>query len=122
MRTFPDDVLELVDRELEVDIETVSPTRGPHRTTIWAVVADRAVYVRSVRGDEGRWYRELVAEPKGALHVEGRRLPFMAVEASDPLSVEACSVALRRKYADDPATPTMVRPETLHTTLRLDPD
>ena len=43
----------------EADIET---SRGPgtpvHRTTIWPVVEDGEVFVRSLNGDSGRWYRE----------------------------------------------------------------
>ena len=120
-RTFDHDQLELLDRELEVDIETVSPSRGPHRTTIWIVVADGVVYARSWRGAEGRWFQEISDEPRGALHVRGRRLPIVAVPATDPASVEACSTALKGQTVGDPSTPAMARAEILDTTLRLEP-
>jgi hypothetical protein len=118
---FDGETLDLLERELEVDIETVSAGQEPHRTTIWVVVEDGVVYVRSWRGAGARWYREIIDEPRGALHVAGARLPVVALPASDPSSVAACSAGLRRKYTGDPSTPAMVRAEILDTTLRLEP-
>jgi hypothetical protein len=51
----------------EIDIETRSATGRTHRTTLWVVVVDNDVYVRSVRGRSGRWYREIAANPQGAI-------------------------------------------------------
>ncbi|HET6380911.1 MAG TPA: nitroreductase/quinone reductase family protein [candidate division Zixibacteria bacterium] len=107
----------------EVRIET---SRGPdapvHRTTIWVVVDERdRVLVRSVRGERGRWYREVLANPECALLVARHRIPFRAEPAGDEERIRACSEALRRKYAADPALGSMLRPETLPTTLQLRP-
>jgi Uncharacterized protein conserved in bacteria (DUF2255) len=39
----------------EVDIETTRGAGAPvHRTTIWAVIGDGEVYVRSLNGEDGR--------------------------------------------------------------------
>jgi hypothetical protein len=106
----------------EVDIET---TRGPgapvHRTTIWAVIGDGDVYVRSLNGEAGRWYRELMTNPEAALHAEGEAVPVRAVRAADPASVEAATRGFREKYADSPYLDTMIREEILATTVRLEP-
>jgi hypothetical protein len=118
---FEADVLELLDREREVDVETVGPDGRPQRTTIWVVV-EGDVFVRSWRGERGRWYRAAVARPaEVALVAAGRRIPVHAVPAADAESVSRCSAALERKYAGDPSTPAMVAEEVLATTLRLEP-
>ncbi|MGH2473759.1 MAG: nitroreductase/quinone reductase family protein [Candidatus Limnocylindrales bacterium] len=118
---FSDDDLDRIDRTEEVEIETVASDGAVHRTVIWAIVDDGSVYVRSYRGPDARWYREALANPAVALHVDGRRLPATAIPATDPASIERTSQGLVRKYHDDPATPRMIRPEVLELTLRLEP-
>jgi hypothetical protein len=118
---YSQDELELIDRTEEVEIETSSAEGAVHRTIVWAVVDDDAVFVRSYRGPGARWYREALANPDVALHVGGQRLPARAVQAPDPTSVERTSAGFLRKYAGDPATRSMVRPEVLDLTFRLEP-
>lgn len=118
---FDAGLLELLRDELEVDIETWNPLRGSRRVTIWIVVVGDAAYVRSFRGPGGRWYQDLRVEPHGAVHLRGRRIPVRAELADDPYSVEAVSRALASKYRGDPATPAMLTPYVLGTTLRLEP-
>jgi hypothetical protein len=105
----------------EVDIETRRGDDAPvHRTTIWAVVAAGEVYVRSLRGADGRWYRELVANPDAVLHVDGDAIPVRAVKADDPESVERVSAGFRSKYGDSSALESMIRDEIAPTTVRLE--
>ena len=117
---YSQDELDLIDRTEEVEIETGGNAAPSHRTIIWAVVDGGSVFVRSYRGPDARWYREALANPSVALHVDGRRLPATAVPAKDPDSIERTSAGLVRKYSKDPATPRMVRPEVLDLTFRLD--
>jgi len=117
---FTQDELDLVDRSKLVRIETSSPGGTIHRTTIWAVVDGDAVFVRSWKGAGARWYREARANPVIALHVGRHRLPARAIAAVDPGSIARASAGLERKYAGDPATRSMVAPEILDTTLRLE--
>ena len=103
--------------------EVVVETRRGDRvigTVIWVVVGDDDVYVRSVRGETGRWYQRAVADPDVALRVGDARFEFRAVPANDPDSIESASQALRRKYRGR-SLENMLRVETLGTTLRLDP-
>jgi hypothetical protein len=106
----------------EVDIDT---TRGPdapvHRTTIWPVVEEGEVYVRSLKGDAGRWYKEALANPEVVVHVDGEAYPARAALANDEQSIARASTGLQRKYADSPYLETMIRDEILDTTLRLEP-
>jgi hypothetical protein len=101
----------------EVDIETA----GGRRTTIWPVVVEGQVYIRSWLGERGLWYREIVANPDAVLHVGREAVPVRAVAAADPESVQRASAGLRRKYAGSQSLASMVRGEILGTTLRLVP-
>ena len=111
-----------VDAAGEVEIETQRPGRPAVRTIIWVVVEGGRVYVRSVLAEEGRWYRRLRATSAGRLHVGGSATAVRAVPVDDPAEVERVSEALRRKYARQASSlARMLRPETLPTTLRLEP-
>jgi hypothetical protein len=106
----------------EVEIETRRADDAPvHRTIIWIVTFDRDVYVRSLRGEGARWFRELMATPDAALHVEGEAVPVRAVRRDDPESVERATAGFRRKYADSPYLDSMIRDEIASTTVRLEP-
>jgi hypothetical protein len=122
--SFDQDTLKTWDQTAEIDIETSKSDGAPvHRTTIWIVVDGGTAYVRSVRGPAGRWYRELVANPRGAIHAGGSSVAVVASPANDADSVTRVSGALERKYLERWPGPTasMLREETLPTTLRLDP-
>jgi hypothetical protein len=122
--SFDAETLRLLDGFEEVHIETRRDESAPaHRTIIWVVTVDGTVFVRSVRGERGRWYREASANPSAALHVGNRRIPVRVVPVTDDPTVGAVSAAYRRKYerrAPGPAQ-AMLRPDTLPTTLRLEP-
>jgi hypothetical protein len=121
---FDRETLQLLDETQEVRVETRRDEDAPvHRTIIWVVTVDGDVFVRSVRGDRGRWYREVSANPSAALHVGDRRIPVRAVPVTDEPTVEAVSEAYWSKYGRIAPGPTraMVRPETLPTTLKLEP-
>lgn len=124
MSAFEPDVLEAIRVARVVSIETSrEPGGSPRETLIWVVVddADR-VLVRSVRGPRGRWYRDLQANPVGALLVDGEAIGVRASDASDPERVEACSRALRAKYARSvESLASMLDADSLPTTLELSP-
>jgi hypothetical protein len=122
--TFPRETLDLWHTTAEIEIETSRGEGAPvHRTIIWIVVDGDTPYVRSVRGPAGRWYRELVANPSGAVHAGGRRVAVRAVPATDAATIAQVSDALRQKYAARWPGPTanMLVENTLPTTLRLEP-
>jgi hypothetical protein len=123
--SFDSDTLRLIDGAREVRIETSRDEDAPtHRTTIWVVTVDGTVFVRSVRGGKGRWYREVSANPAAALHVGNDPIPVRAVPVTDDATIAAVSEAYREKYGrtSPGSTRAMVQPDTLPTTLRLEPD
>ena len=106
----------------EIDIETSRGGDAPvHRATIWPAVDGGEVYVRSLKGEAGRWYREALANPEVVLHVEGESIPARAVHTPDAESIGRATAGLQRKYADSPYVDTMVREEILAATVRLEP-
>ena len=122
--TFDAETLRLLDETKEVRIETRRDGDSPeHRTIIWVVVVEGEVFVRSVRGQRGRWYREISSNPEGALHVVDDRIAVQAAPATEAATVDAVSAAFRSKYqqSSPASTEAMVRPETLPTTLKLSP-
>ena len=78
------------------------------------------MYVRSLRGVSGRWYREVLANPAAVLHVAGEAVPVRAVHASDADSIARASSGLQRKYADSPYLASMIREKVLPATIRLE--
>lgn len=111
--------------KLDTTREVLVVTRSKDRTystIIWVVVEDGEVFVRSVRGDGGRWYQRANVDQRVDLIVGGETIPFHAVAAADEESIERTSQALRGKYSHSQASlERMLRPEVLHTTMRLDP-
>jgi len=122
MATFPPAVLKSFDETKVVEIETRSEKGTKHLIPIWIMVVDGVPYVRSVNGPAGRWYRELLARGEGAVVVGGKRIPVRATKDSSAKAIEAVSEALRKKYArSGQSLQSMLRPNVLDTTVRLDP-
>ncbi len=112
--------LRLMNETREVLIETGRGART-FRTTIWIVVDDGEVFIRSVRGETGKWYQRVLANPEVAIHIGDRNIPATAVPAIEPESVVRTSDALRRKYPESRSLDSMVHPSVLGTTMKLDP-
>ena len=119
MGSFDADTLRELHDAQEVAIRT---ERHPNAAVvIWIVVADDDVFVRSWLGAKGRWYRDLAAGGRAALEFAGRRIEVQAIPASDPTAVARASHEFLRKYQPSSHAQEMVRPETLSTSLRLEP-
>lgn len=101
-------------------METRSPQGRTHAVPIWVVVDGDDVFVRTYRGKNSRWYRELVARA-GALVVDGKRIPVRAVVAADAKSVRRTSEGYRKKYRKGGSLDAMLRRSVLPTTLRVEP-
>ncbi len=108
-------------REIRLETTSLDGTRT-RLTTIRAVTDQEQVFVRSVRGPTGRWFRELQSRPSAIVHVAGRRIPVRAELAADAATVQRVSDAFEAKYdRRSGSTRSMLQPRTLPTTLRLDP-
>ena len=119
---FDSTTLGRIDAAYEVDIESTRPDGSVRSATIWAVVEDGDVFVRSWKGDRGYWYQAALDRPDElALIVESERLPVRSIIADDEDGVSRCSSALSKKYRRDGSLPGMLLPRVLPTTLRLEP-
>ncbi|HYZ41757.1 MAG TPA: DUF2255 family protein [Stellaceae bacterium] len=110
-------------RELR-DVREVAIRTEKHSNTavvIWVVVADDEVFVRSVRGGKGRWYRDLAAGGSATLEFADRRLAVRAIPANHPETIARASREYLRKYQPSPYAQSIVRSEVLPTTLQLEP-
>lgn len=115
-------MVERIDAAGIVEIETRSAKGTKHTVPIWIVVVDGVPYVRSVRGPQGRWYRELLARGDGAVVAGGKRVPVRATRDSSAKVIEAVSEALRKKYpSSGQSLASMLRNDVLDTTVRLEP-
>jgi hypothetical protein len=118
MAKFDQDTLQRLHDMQEVSICT---GKHPEQPVIIWVVADDDVFVRSVRGPKGRWYRDLASGGEATLEIAGKRVPVRAIPAADAASVDRASREYLRKYSKSPYAQSMVRSDTLPTTLRLEP-
>jgi len=110
-------------RELR-DLKEVAIRTEKHpesAVVIWVVVADDEVFVRSVRGTKGRWYRDLAAGGPATLEFAGHQLALQAVPVSDPATIAKISREYLKKYQPSPYAQSMVRSDVLPTSLRLEP-
>src|SRR5438132_11064431 len=116
MAKFDAEMLRQLRDAREVAIRTDKhPKTG---VVIWVVVADEEVFVRSVYGTRGRWYRDLAMGGAATLEFAGRRLAVQAVSESDPGAIDGASRAYLRKYQPSPYATAMVKLDVLPTALR----
>ena len=122
-KEFDSATLEMLEDVEEIRIATAAPgaKTKKHHATIWVVVVDGQVFVRSFTGPKGKWYHNVLANPEADLEVDGKTIHVKAIPVSDQESIEAVSRAYLEKYRSSPYAKDMVRPEVLPTTLRLEP-
>lgn len=91
--------------------------------TIWAVVVDGHVYVRSVRGERGGWFKSATATDAGHIDIGGVDRDVSVSAVTDPALQDRISAAYRDKYAryPRPYVDATLTPQALRATLRLDP-
>ena len=117
--TFDQATITVLRDAREVRIRT--PRHKGQGIIIWIVVVDDSLYVRSVRGTAGKWFGAASAEGQATLALGDRQLPVHVVAVTEQSVIEAVSQAFLTKYATSPYAQSIVRPDTLSTTLRLDP-
>jgi hypothetical protein len=115
---FDPAILNALRNDKEVRFRTGSQTKG---VIIWIVTVGDEVFVRSVRGAKGKWHAAASATGEAALEVAGRSVSVRATPVGDAATIDAVSKAYLAKYAGSPYAQSIVAPDTLPTTLRLEP-
>jgi hypothetical protein len=105
----------------EIRIGFQRPDGSTGSTPVWVVQAGDDIFVRSMRGPRGGWYRRLRAIPDGEVHDQTHTHPVRAEPVTDVGTVEEVTRAYATKYADSPYVQPLLSEEAAGATLRLQP-
>lgn len=120
MSDWPPTDLAAIDDDAELHIAAYRPDGTPHPAKIvWHVVVDGALYLRSVRGDAGAWYRAARRTHTGVVEAGGVRAEVAFVP--DDEHDDSIDRAYRAKYGSSAAVRSITSPTARATTLRVDP-
>ena len=90
--------------------------------TIWVVRVGDALYVRSVRGHKGDWYRGALERHAGRIWAGGVEKDVTFVEEAGPALNDRIDAAYRTKYSRYPQhVPPILDAASRAATLRLEP-
>jgi hypothetical protein len=101
---------------------TVAPSRSDGTVQNprigWVVRREDDVYIRSVNGDEGAWFRAVQAHLAGRIAAGGLKVAVSFEDADHDLD-EAINEEYRRKYGRSSAVEHITSPKAQATTLRI---
>src|SRR4051794_14127040 len=108
-------VYDLAAREKEVELTTYGRKTGqPSKRIIWITALDGKLYIRSGLGLNRDWPRNLLANGRAVLHVDGQDIPVRTRHVTDPSEARAMHAPVKDKYnaersmshGDEPLTPS----------------
>jgi hypothetical protein len=105
----------------EVSIGFQRPDGSTGSTPVWDVGVGGDVYVRSMNGPRGGWYRRLRDNPDGWVRENGHEHPVRAVPVEDEDILDQVTRAYESKYGGSPYLQPLLGQEAAHATLRLEP-
>lgn len=120
MNTWTDEDLARLGRTSEVRVAGRRADGSSRTLTIvWHVVVDGNLYLRSVNGPDGQWYRGVAHHFEGFLEWAGatREAAFTLDHSHD----EEIDVAFIAKYGNGSPTRAITSPLAKQTTMRVDP-
>ena len=115
----PDD-LAAIDRDGELRVAAHRPdgtVRSPR--TVWHVVVDGHLFLRSVRGEDGAWYRGVRRTGTGVVESGGVRAEVAFTPDAD--HDDAVDRAYHAKYGDGSSVRAITSETARATTLRVEP-
>jgi hypothetical protein len=115
-----DALLHLADVE-EIRIGFRRPDGSSGSTPIWVVQVGDDLYVRSVRGPKGGWYRRLRANPDGKVRDGQHRHLVRAEAVTDAGTLAPVTRAYATKYSGSSFVRPLLGEPSVGATLRLDP-
>jgi hypothetical protein len=120
-RGFSKPALRALDEVARLEIRSGTAHRY---TSIWVVVVEGRVFVRSWNDDPGGWYAAFAREPRGSVRFAGRSLAVRARLSVAPRLARAVTEAYAKKYTS-PAQRKYARgfalPRRLRATVELVP-
>jgi hypothetical protein len=118
---MPDGDLRQLAEVEEICIGCTRPDGSTGATPVWVVQAGDAIFVRSIHGRRGGWYRRLRANPDGDVNDRAHPHPVRARPVQDTGTMEAVTGADAAKYGDSPYVGPLLTEEAADATLRLEP-
>ena len=96
---FESAILETAAREKEVQLTTFGRKTGkPSRRIIWITALNGRLYIRSGLGLTRDWPKNLLANGRAVLHMDGQDVPVRARHVTDPEEARAMHAPVRAKY------------------------
>jgi len=123
MSDWTPEELTTINETEEVEVTPADADGGPLKTVVmWAVTDGDAVFVRSVHGAKGRWWRQATATGRGTF-TAGSVTREVAFEPVGDTQNQAVTDAYNHKYASQPAQfrEPMVSGPSLDATLKVVP-
>ncbi len=105
----------------EIDIGFRRPDGSTGSTPVWVVRVGDEVFVRSIRGASGGWYRRLRALPDGEVRDQGHVHPVHAEPVADEDTLGEVTRAYASKYARSPYVGSLLSEAAASATMRLTP-
>lgn len=117
--TWTTEDLQRIDREGEIRVAAYrSDNTLRDLRIIWHVVVNDALYIRSVRGTEGAWYRGVMRTGAGV--IEASREEIAVTFTPDDSCDDDIDAAYRAKYGNGSPVVAITSPVARATTLRVD--
>jgi hypothetical protein len=104
----------------EIRIGFRRPDGSTRSVPVWVVQVGDHIYVRSVRGPKGGWYRRLRANPDGEVRDGGHRHLVRAEAVTDTGTLDQVTRAYATKYGSSPFVRPLLGRLSVDATLRLD--
>jgi hypothetical protein len=118
---MPDGDLRQLAEVEQIRIGFMRPDRSAGSTPVRVVQAGEEIFVPSISGRRGGWYRRLRANPDGEVGDGAHTHPVRARLVQDAGTVEAVTGAYAAKYGDSPYVAPLPTEEAADATLRLEP-
>jgi hypothetical protein len=105
----------------EISIGFRRPDGSTGSTVVWVVQVGDNLFVRSIRGPKGGWYRRLLADPNGEVREGGHLHSVHAEPVADADTIAEVTRAYASKYSGSPFVQPLLEEPAAGATLRLDP-
>lgn len=119
MNNWTEEELTNINRADELQIQTITKDgklRNP--VTVWVVRAGDIIYIRSVKGQNGLWYRHATDTHKGYIVSGGVSKNVMFKEANEKEDIDK---AYQTKYNNSQFVGSVLTPQAQNATLQLIP-
>jgi hypothetical protein len=123
MNTWTSDELNKIGNAEELQIATLRNDGTLRKSvTIWVVRVGEDLYVRSVNGRDGSWFRGMQMRHQGHIRAGGVDMDVTFVEDNDPILNEQINAAYRAKYRHYPSAVDHINsPAARAATIKLVP-